>query len=724
MSPRKRLQWGTALVCAFFALERAYAHCPNDRFDVYAWFNYGGMTWSKKLETSTTYHYTETTAPYEITAEYVTYDESADCEVTVMSADVTISSTVPVEISLPDPGHFEVTVSVEGYENKLWLLIGNLELRGAINDEPSEFNAANVYMPVGSIATLTAEIIPNFGADANHFRWDSPPGLTYQTDPVDNDYFYVGEDGKPSSSAGRWTYPSIHLRYLKPVSGLVGATAGIPKPPVITVTPRRFEIGSWVNDRFTLNVFDFDVKLVDALGFVPQWSGGPPTLETPITSTVNSSYNRIGTLTDGASLIVIQLERLGLEGVDTENALGQFDFEGYTLALTDPLWGLAGAKELGSLWSGDKDNLPPLPATVETPGQTTLELDADELAVFYRAPVTWGFGEALRQRVVQIEVRGPNMNAEDLPIMVVPFLLEKPPLVLVHGILSDHTTWDDFVVGLTDEVNVSVHKVSYNKRWATKGIDRSITDIAFQINGIIEDIRRGRIAASRVDYLGHSYGGLNARWWMHAPEATITRAPSLRRFQTEHEVLTIPPELRYRREDNFGLGSMRYLMTIGTPHVGSGWASAITLALRTPGRSQREAYLAWRAVQKPNIDAFSDMSSVGSTVINTIQNAPSISVRTRYIASHASEESSSLIGLTFGYGLGGAIVKAWSLPGAHSDLIVTLSSQRNLQDVTTLFQAVHWKQTGNDSLWATVSATLHSMNPANFTAGSSMGAGP
>ncbi|HEX2028474.1 MAG TPA: alpha/beta hydrolase [Nitriliruptorales bacterium] len=84
---------------------------------------------------------------------------------------------------------------------------------------------------------------------------------------------------------------------------------------------------------------------------------------------------------------------------------------------------------------------------------------------------------------------------------------QGPPLVLVHGTTSNHTTWDPLLPHL--EAHLTVHAIDRRGRGgsgdaADYDLSREFEDVAAVIDQVAETSR------SQVDLLGHSFGGLCA----------------------------------------------------------------------------------------------------------------------------------------------------------------------------------------------------------------------
>jgi len=317
---------------------------------------------------------------------------------------------------------------------------------------------------------------------------------------------------------------------------------------------------------------------VDAQGFQPQLNSGVATLQTPITNTVASSFNRVGALTDGASLIVVQLSS------------NPCSYANWTLGITDTTPGSTnGAAQLGSLWddSYDSDNLPDLPATLADPGNTNVTLNVNTRAIFYRPPPSWAFGKKSKEHNIQIELRNPSNDV----VTTQTLNLHKPPLVLMHGGLSSGAKWNNFQ-SVLDARNIEVDLVEPFVDYSTNnfsGLDVIYRVLPRAISNAVQALRAQQIAATRLDIVAHSAGGLAARWYMTPVSQRITgeRIDPTMALTTTHGDQVLPLKFKakaihddaqneFRRADNFGVGDIRRLITLGTPHRGMTlWRQAI-----------------------------------------------------------------------------------------------------------------------------------------------------
>ena len=147
-----------------------------------------------------------------------------------------------------------------------------------------------------------------------------------------------------------------------------------------------------------------------------------------------------------------------------------------------------------------------------------------------------------------------------------PITIVRPPLMMVHGLASDATTWDAFHYDNgTADVPFKIsplwklkRAINYN---ATYGFDvnglallssNSATTRANTMPGIVEDMHTLGYACNRLDYVCHSMGGTIMR-------TAISLFPSL-----------------YALNKNYNKGFINKAITLNTPHNSAPAADFIT----------------------------------------------------------------------------------------------------------------------------------------------------
>ena len=142
-----------------------------------------------------------------------------------------------------------------------------------------------------------------------------------------------------------------------------------------------------------------------------------------------------------------------------------------------------------------------------------------------------------------------NVSDVDKTVLEIPILLYRPPVILVHGLwMNSDDTWvkTNFAKCLSHygyyyafadyEEHNSETFDPCDKVFGNYGID----SIRNTIHKILEEYHYFKIAASQVDVIAHSMGGLMARGFVQQPD--------------------------YKGKENYMTGSIHRLITIGTPH--------------------------------------------------------------------------------------------------------------------------------------------------------------
>ena len=119
----------------------------------------------------------------------------------------------------------------------------------------------------------------------------------------------------------------------------------------------------------------------------------------------------------------------------------------------------------------------------------------------------------------------------------------RPPVLLIHGIWPDKSTWTfplvwDSRFDITQVSWDGYTSIADNNGVAHRGVET-----------VLARLRSQRMAATRVDVIAHSMGGLLARAW--AGDAS------------------------FRRASNYNKGDYHSLITLNTPHLGSPLATAL-----------------------------------------------------------------------------------------------------------------------------------------------------
>lgn len=145
--------------------------------------------------------------------------------------------------------------------------------------------------------------------------------------------------------------------------------------------------------------------------------------------------------------------------------------------------------------------------------------------------------------------------------------IRKPPLILVHGILADNSTWGEDLIqllkanGRQDSATGTpfVLPISYASiSTSTLGrFDMLARNLDYVLRASVEDGYRGVFrdwAFTRYDIIGHSQGGVLARMLCQVDQ------------QTKNATFAVNTPVGL---SNFYRGRFRRLITVGSPHNGS-----------------------------------------------------------------------------------------------------------------------------------------------------------
>jgi subtilisin family serine protease len=193
------------------------------------------------------------------------------------------------------------------------------------------------------------------------------------------------------------------------------------------------------------------------------------------------------------------------------------------------------------------------------------------------------FFTATKERTVKVEVQfvpqdenGQLLRSNVTAKKEIEITIRRPPVLLVHGLWSDHCTWLDeekqptaFIKRPESEEGWRRidSKFSYDQPRSVDcnrkpdATDRLKTTTSFarnlnfeslrvRIHNLIGAAQKKGLATTRVDIVAHSMGGLLSKRWMN-------------------EAGNQEPEANYRNWRNFQKGDTHKLITLHTPHLGS-----------------------------------------------------------------------------------------------------------------------------------------------------------
>jgi pimeloyl-ACP methyl ester carboxylesterase len=197
---------------------------------------------------------------------------------------------------------------------------------------------------------------------------------------------------------------------------------------------------------------------------------------------------------------------------------------------------------------------------------------------FYQAPD--GYGATSDSRTVQVQFAfTPNLGNGNTTKFTAKLTVIRPPLMLIHGVWADSSSWEDksWLRDPTQDYLVfkgdygPTHDASFATNWPkVQGYIAKALIMARDQQGY---------AATQADVVAHSMGGILTRLYAASP--------------------------KYLRPDNFNLGDIHRFVTLDTPHGGSSFANLV-IALHTQKPTAIEA-----SVHKlVGADAFVDNGAV------------------------------------------------------------------------------------------------------------------
>lgn len=172
-----------------------------------------------------------------------------------------------------------------------------------------------------------------------------------------------------------------------------------------------------------------------------------------------------------------------------------------------------------------------------------------------------------------ITVRNPETGER---FHIQPLRLVRPPVIFVHGLFGDRTAWESYLEKFSDDFDTRT--VDYGDI-NVSGFDRIFLRVPQVTRQVTGELRSGngsagrlgskKIAATRVDSVQHSMGGIAVRWYVSEGLESLNGVARdmppgygaffVQRGSADH----------FRRPDNFDRGDIRNVVTIGTPMLGS-----------------------------------------------------------------------------------------------------------------------------------------------------------
>lgn len=221
-------------------------------------------------------------------------------------------------------------------------------------------------------------------------------------------------------------------------------------------------------------------------------------------------------------------------------------------------------------------------------------------------------------RTVQIQVAD---TATSHTLFTTPVAIVRPPVILVHGLWSDSSSWDNFApvyfgpavsnalflvkaADYSSKLNLVSSSPFYPSlpfppRENSLGYEHNAPKVLRKITDTLVDFKTGNnplnipLAAVQVDLIGHSLGGIMAR--------------------------TLPLLPQYLNNRNYSQGPVHKLITLDTPHLGSPLSAMLVNILQNGCTRNWMAYYGMYSFNNVNyVGGGTDNGAVGELVGNGV----------------------------------------------------------------------------------------------------------
>ncbi len=282
-----------------------------------------------------------------------------------------------------------------------------------------------------------------------------------------------------------------------------------------------------------------------------------------------------GAITDGSSLVILRM-------------FPKLPFNlTYNLSIDPDLPHVIGTPLLLGSLSPTSQPVPELPldAANENGGNLSIDSNGDGLA-YYRPPLNFRLlnGDPNKE-AKDIYIHTLSNNGGELnDLFTEPFTLRRPPIVLVHGLLGSKSTWENDQWKDEQAPFATLQRSVDYSDTNIDGFAENFAKIPKTIQDVLGDLRTGKanakdewnkgkkFAATRVDVVAHSLGGLLTKWFVADLGAAqlVARGGSYSNFTTAKA-----PDTNYLRDNNFGGGDIRRFVSLDSPYQGSPLATQL-----------------------------------------------------------------------------------------------------------------------------------------------------
>ncbi len=292
----------------------------------------------------------------------------------------------------------------------------------------------------------------------------------------------------------------------------------------------REHAGKMIVQTLDMNNPDFYTAIADTSN--PEFDTWKTTMTSDVNKLSKGGEGRNAVIADGASMLLIRAKLLGF----TEPPEGDVNFS-FTFG-----------SNVGHLSRGLGEQIPAYNGGTSVSAKWVKAGGGIYAFALYTPPKDFGYVQKQLQvpanhREFRLNVTyDPGGSRERLEWQQF-FKLYKPSTMLIHGLWSGPATWGPHFT--ENSWGIDAHTVDYS-HLNTRSFAELGVELDLAIRKVIRRLRQGKIAATKVNVVGHSMGGLVTRQFIADDHGR-----------------------RHFRKDNFGKGDIYKFVTIGTPHFGS-----------------------------------------------------------------------------------------------------------------------------------------------------------